>query len=264
MEQDCAEADLLLVIGSSLQVMPFAGILGAVSPLCPRVLINREQAGMHNQKDPPMFFGNIGFRFGRKDNYRDLFVGGNADDTIGKLSKALKWSGALKSLQSNYSATNPWDQLVAEQPVDGSGKGGGVPVEVAAIGRALFVALTAAPPPAQPQRKGSIIVTNVEEFPPAKQGSSADSGDSAGVGAEACASEGSTVLTDALYKSARQTREGKWMPSFYSIAPGFEAVALSEPEWDSVVAYTWEAMQQNPTELSAVLKAHLHAVRKTK
>lgn len=28
MEQDCADADLLIVIGSSLQVMPFAGILG--------------------------------------------------------------------------------------------------------------------------------------------------------------------------------------------------------------------------------------------
>ena len=62
MEQDCKDCDLLIVIGSSLQVMPFAGILGAVSPLCPRILINRDQVGLFEQTDPPLFFGNIGFR----------------------------------------------------------------------------------------------------------------------------------------------------------------------------------------------------------
>lgn len=54
-ERDGRACDLLLVLGTSLKVMPFAGLLGKVSALCPRLLINREPVGMNNQEDPPAF-----------------------------------------------------------------------------------------------------------------------------------------------------------------------------------------------------------------
>ena len=36
------ECDLLLVMGTSLSVYPFASLVSQVSDLCPRVLFNRE------------------------------------------------------------------------------------------------------------------------------------------------------------------------------------------------------------------------------
>ena len=73
-DRDGRQADLLLVLGTSLKVMPFAGILGKVNALCPRMLINREAVGLLVQDEPPMFFGNVGFRFTESDNYRDVHL----------------------------------------------------------------------------------------------------------------------------------------------------------------------------------------------
>lgn len=49
-----------------------------------------------------MFFGNIGFRFGMKDNHRDLFLPGDADAAANKLADALQWTAELQKLQSHY------------------------------------------------------------------------------------------------------------------------------------------------------------------
>ena len=43
--QDCAESELLIVMGTSLAVQPFAGLAGRVGNNCPRLLINREKVG---------------------------------------------------------------------------------------------------------------------------------------------------------------------------------------------------------------------------
>lgn len=92
---DGARADLLLVMGTSLSVMPFAGILGRVGPLCLRLLFNKDPVGLHDQPDPPMFFGNIGYRFNEADNYRDVFVGGDIDASVRKLCDLLGWGAQL-------------------------------------------------------------------------------------------------------------------------------------------------------------------------
>ena len=42
-QSDLPRCELLLVLGTSLQVHPFAGLVGLVPPSCPRVLINRER-----------------------------------------------------------------------------------------------------------------------------------------------------------------------------------------------------------------------------
>ena len=43
--KDLPKADLLMVLGTSLQVQPFAGLVEAVSETAPRVLVNREAVG---------------------------------------------------------------------------------------------------------------------------------------------------------------------------------------------------------------------------
>ena len=43
--QDCAYSELLIVMGTSLAVQPFAGLAGRVGNDCPRLLINREKVG---------------------------------------------------------------------------------------------------------------------------------------------------------------------------------------------------------------------------
>lgn len=47
---DFKNADLLIVLGTSLTVHPFAGLISQVSSSCPRVLINMECVGEENTK----------------------------------------------------------------------------------------------------------------------------------------------------------------------------------------------------------------------
>lgn len=44
-QRDCLGADLLIVMGTSLSVFPFAGLIDMVRPECPRLLLNMEPAG---------------------------------------------------------------------------------------------------------------------------------------------------------------------------------------------------------------------------
>lgn len=72
------EADLLLVMGTSLQVHPFASLTQLVPRTCPRVLINLEEAG------------DIG---SRSD---DVLCLGKCDEVIMELAKELGWAKELK------------------------------------------------------------------------------------------------------------------------------------------------------------------------
>lgn len=80
--RDCRQADLLIVIGTSLAVQPVASIPEFVSDSVPRVLLNREHVGGWDRSDY---------------NYRDVFVSGNCDDSVEKLCGMLEWSDELKA-----------------------------------------------------------------------------------------------------------------------------------------------------------------------
>ncbi|KAK4295797.1 hypothetical protein Pmani_031668 [Petrolisthes manimaculis] len=80
--------DLLLVMGTSLQVYPFAGIAEAVSTHTPRVLINRTPAGT------------IGSRPG------DLHLTGDIINNINTLVEALGWQDKLRHIQQQQQHTN--------------------------------------------------------------------------------------------------------------------------------------------------------------
>ena len=86
-----ADADLLFVIGTSLQVQPFASLTYLVPRSCPRVLINLEEAG------------DIGTRLD------DVVLLGKCDDIIKELAKELEWFQELKDTwgETRNSLDNP-------------------------------------------------------------------------------------------------------------------------------------------------------------
>ncbi|KLT44680.1 NAD-dependent deacetylase sirtuin-2 [Cutaneotrichosporon oleaginosum] len=79
-------ADLILVIGTSLQVHPFAALVDRVSSSVPRLLINREAVG-------PFTRVKHGKRRGRDGVYL-----GDADDAVRELVRAIGWEEELDAL----------------------------------------------------------------------------------------------------------------------------------------------------------------------
>ncbi|XP_075956559.1 NAD-dependent protein deacetylase sirtuin-2 [Anarhichas minor] len=97
MKMDFPRCDLLLIMGTSLQVQPFAGLVGRVSKSCPRLLINMEKAG---QADP--LFGLLGFGggmdFDSDKAYRDVAHISTCDDGCLALAELLGWKEELEEL----------------------------------------------------------------------------------------------------------------------------------------------------------------------
>jgi NAD-dependent SIR2 family protein deacetylase len=103
MSKSLEEADLGIVMGTSLSVTPFAGLIANFDPLCPRLLFNQEAVGLYHADDfeasPP---GNAGFRINEADNYRDVFEGGACDDSVRKLCQLVGWENDLDALIAQY------------------------------------------------------------------------------------------------------------------------------------------------------------------
>ena len=85
---DFESCDLLLVIGTSLEVHPFASLIDIGS--MPRALINRERVG--EMLASRLTAGGSGFDFSENATPpRDVFLQGDADDTVAKLIAAAGW-----------------------------------------------------------------------------------------------------------------------------------------------------------------------------
>ncbi|RWS28062.1 NAD-dependent protein deacetylase sirtuin-2-like protein [Leptotrombidium deliense] len=96
-DDDFSKCDLLLIIGTSLKVQPFASLIDVCSTKTPRLLINKTESG--NSNDFSAFLGlRSGLQFGSKDNYRDVFWKGDCDDGCKQLAESLGWSESLKKL----------------------------------------------------------------------------------------------------------------------------------------------------------------------
>lgn len=110
---DFKTADLLIVMGTSLQVQPFASLIDAVPSSCPRLLINLERVGelassdgfggggmgggMYNETG----FDFDGLTYGGKDKTRDVFYEGKADEGVAELVKLVgdEWEKELTRLK---------------------------------------------------------------------------------------------------------------------------------------------------------------------
>lgn len=81
-----AEADLCIVMGTSLTVQPFAGLPSFCRDETPRLLINMEQVG------------------GLGSRADDVLLLGDCDEGVRKLAQALGW---LEELEALWEETNP-------------------------------------------------------------------------------------------------------------------------------------------------------------
>ncbi|XP_061682810.1 NAD-dependent protein deacetylase sirtuin-2-like isoform X7 [Syngnathoides biaculeatus] len=97
MKMDFPRCDLLIILGTSLQVQPFASLVGRVSKSCPRLLINMEKTG---QADPML--GLLGFGggmdFDSDKAYRDVAHISTCDDGCMALAELLGWKVELEEL----------------------------------------------------------------------------------------------------------------------------------------------------------------------
>ncbi len=85
--------DLLIVMGTSLQVQPFAGLIEYPDIDCPRLLINREKVG---EVPSRRSFFEMGMSKGRgfdfsEEGKRDVLFLGDCDDGVSELCKHLGW-----------------------------------------------------------------------------------------------------------------------------------------------------------------------------
>jgi len=86
-QSDLKEADLLIVMGTSLMVFPFSSLTNMVPLLCPRLLINKKKVGPFTKVESP-------------NNYRDVAFVGDCDDGVRELCEILGWTDELNALMN--------------------------------------------------------------------------------------------------------------------------------------------------------------------
>nr|XP_023908649.1 NAD-dependent protein deacetylase hst2-1-like [Quercus suber] len=96
-----AQADLLIVLGTSLSVAPFSGLPDLVRAETPRVLVNKERVG----------------DFGRMAD--DVMVLGDCDDGVRELAKACGW---LEELEELWAKTAPAESAGSSNTVPDKGE----------------------------------------------------------------------------------------------------------------------------------------------
>ncbi|XP_011871958.1 PREDICTED: NAD-dependent protein deacetylase sirtuin-2 isoform X2 [Vollenhovia emeryi] len=98
-DQDLEQAELLIIMGSSLVVQPFASIVDRVRASCPRLLINNEKVGMQDRLS--RFLGlRQGLVFDNKSTHggRDVAWLGDCDTGCQLLADKLGWGDELQAL----------------------------------------------------------------------------------------------------------------------------------------------------------------------
>jgi NAD+-dependent protein deacetylase sirtuin 2 len=84
-KEDFPKCDLLIVMGTSLTVQPFASLINRVPSNTPRLLINKEKVGHRSG----------GFKFNKK-NTRDVALINDCDNGVRELAKKLGWDKELE------------------------------------------------------------------------------------------------------------------------------------------------------------------------
>lgn len=97
---DMPRCDLLVIMGTSLVVQPFAGLANKVDAKTPRLLINREPVG-----DPNMLGSFLTSALGLNPNFgsggnarRDVFLRGDCDEGCKRLAALLGWENEFEAL----------------------------------------------------------------------------------------------------------------------------------------------------------------------
>lgn len=89
--------DLLIVMGTSLTVQPFASLVDSVPDHTPRVVINKTK--FKKPSRVAAFLGlSRGFEFESDGNIRDVMYEGTTDDGCKELAAKLGWTDELNKL----------------------------------------------------------------------------------------------------------------------------------------------------------------------
>lgn len=97
MQSDFRDLDLLVVMGTSLQVQPFASLISRAPTNAPRLLINKEKTGESDPFMSLMGFG-CGMDFDSAKAYRDVAWIGDCDEGCLALAELLGWKKELEEL----------------------------------------------------------------------------------------------------------------------------------------------------------------------
>ncbi|KAM6111594.1 NAD-dependent protein deacetylase sirtuin-2 [Phoenicopterus ruber ruber] len=97
LQSDFQKVDLLLIMGTSLQVQPFASLVSRVPTNTPRLLINKEKTGQSDPLMSLMGFG-CGMDFDSDKAYRDVAWLGECDTGCLALAELLGWKKELEEL----------------------------------------------------------------------------------------------------------------------------------------------------------------------
>ncbi|XP_075262890.1 NAD-dependent protein deacetylase sirtuin-2-like [Convolutriloba macropyga] len=101
---DMGRCDLLIIMGTSLQVYPFCGLPHYTQPSCPRLLINLMKVGQDPDVPSGWFIRKMmgikdpGLDFDSSHAYRDVFVQTTCDAGVEKLASLLGWTDELNKL----------------------------------------------------------------------------------------------------------------------------------------------------------------------
>lgn len=102
--QDFQSCDLLIVLGTSLSVQPFASLINRVPASCPRLLLNLESVG---EVEPARTrFASTSYAEGfdfegvtnRREGIRDVRFLGTSDEGARQLAKELGWAEELEAM----------------------------------------------------------------------------------------------------------------------------------------------------------------------
>ncbi|XP_073815249.1 sirtuin 2 isoform X2 [Musca autumnalis] len=96
--KDFNKCDLLIIMGTSLEVQPFASLIDRAGPKCVRLLINRTKVGNDFGGIGSWFMMGPGLMFDNPKNTRDIAYIGDCDDGCLALAEALGWKDELDDL----------------------------------------------------------------------------------------------------------------------------------------------------------------------
>ncbi|XP_054264098.1 NAD-dependent protein deacetylase sirtuin-2 [Macrosteles quadrilineatus] len=123
--KDLPNADLLIIMGSSLAVQPFASLVDKVRKTCPRLLINREKVGGPDRLMQMLGMGG-GLDFDSPSNTRDVMLLGDCDQGCQLLADKLGWGDELREMvktehkKIDEEKNTPTKQSSAEEEQKGS------------------------------------------------------------------------------------------------------------------------------------------------
>ncbi|XP_026797015.3 NAD-dependent protein deacetylase sirtuin-2 [Pangasianodon hypophthalmus] len=103
MKKDFPQCDLLIIMGTSLQVQPFASLVSRVPNSCPRLLINMEKSGQSDFGMGLLGFGG-GMDFDSDKAYRDVAHLSTCDDGCLAIAELLGWKAELEELVKRENA----------------------------------------------------------------------------------------------------------------------------------------------------------------